>query len=79
MKLFQKTAIPTREEFHRFYAGEITVRDFCTERTNQRRIPPLYTGRTQSPIRQRPYAGQTYHLKSEHYKKYNFLIFQSAW
>lgn len=40
MKSFQKTAIPTREEFHRFYAGEITVRDFCTERTNQRRIAP---------------------------------------
>ncbi|RFZ77053.1 hypothetical protein DS742_20690 [Lacrimispora amygdalina] len=40
MKSFQKPTIPTREEFHRFYAGEINVRDFCTERTNQRRIPP---------------------------------------
>lgn len=40
MKSFQKPTIPTREEFHRIYAGEISNRDFCTERTNLRRIPP---------------------------------------
>lgn len=40
MKSFQKPTIPTREEFHRVYAGELSNRDFCTERTNQRHIPP---------------------------------------
>ena len=40
MKPFKKSTIPTREEFHRVYAGELTIRDFCTERTNQRQIPP---------------------------------------
>ncbi len=69
MKSFQKPSIPTREEFHRFYAGEINVRDFCTERTNQRRIPPIYTGRTQNSVRQSPNDGQTYHLEQEYYKR----------
>ncbi len=40
MKSFIKPTIPTREEFHRVYAGELSIRDFCTERTNQRHIPP---------------------------------------
>lgn len=40
MKSFNKPTIPTREEFHRVYAGKISIRDFCTERTNQRHIPP---------------------------------------
>ena len=40
MKSFNKPTIPTREEFHRVYAGELSIRDFCTERTNQRHIPP---------------------------------------
>ncbi|MBE5980066.1 MAG: hypothetical protein E7249_13145 [Paenibacillaceae bacterium] len=40
MKSFQKPTIPTREEFHRVYAGELSIRHFCTERTNQRHIPP---------------------------------------
>ncbi|WP_349673925.1 hypothetical protein [Lacrimispora sp.] len=40
MKSFKKQTIPTREEFHRVYAGEVSIRDFCTERTNQRHIPP---------------------------------------
>jgi len=40
MKSFQKPTIPTREEFHRVYAGELSIRDFCTERTNKRHIPP---------------------------------------
>ena len=40
MKSFKKPTIPTREEFHRVYAGELSIRDFCTERTNHRHIPP---------------------------------------
>ncbi|MDW2797041.1 hypothetical protein RZO55_05535 [Clostridium boliviensis] len=40
MKSELKTTIPTREEFHRVYAGEISLRDFCTESTRQRNIPP---------------------------------------
>ena len=40
MKSYNKPTIPTREEFHRVYAGELSIRDFCTERTNQRHILP---------------------------------------
>lgn len=40
MKSVPKPTIPTREEFHRVYAGEISLRDFCTESTRQRNIPP---------------------------------------
>lgn len=40
MKSFQKPSMPTRAEFHRVYAGELSIRDFCTERTSQRQIPP---------------------------------------
>lgn len=31
--------IPTREEFHREYAGEITAEDFCTEKARKCKIP----------------------------------------
>ncbi len=40
MKSLKKPTIPTREEFHRFYAGELSIRDFCTERSNQCHKPP---------------------------------------
>ena len=40
MRSFYKPTIATREEFHRVYAGELSIHDFCTERTNQRHIPP---------------------------------------
>jgi hypothetical protein len=33
------TNIPTREEFHRAYAGEISIEDFCTHRSKKRRAP----------------------------------------
>ncbi|GLC79205.1 hypothetical protein [Lacrimispora brassicae] len=39
MKLNHISHIPSREEFHREYAGEITVEDFCTEKTRRCRIP----------------------------------------
>lgn len=31
--------IPTKEDFHREYAGEITIEDFCTEKTRRCKIP----------------------------------------
>lgn len=31
--------IPTRKDFHREYAGEITVEDFCTEKARRCKIP----------------------------------------
>ncbi len=33
--------IPTREEFHRDYAGEISSEDFCTEKSGRRKVPYL--------------------------------------
>lgn len=35
----KKIHIPTREEFHRVYAGDIRLEDFCTEQSGRRKIP----------------------------------------
>lgn len=39
MTLNKKVNIPTREEFHRAYAGEISIEDFCTHGSKKRRAP----------------------------------------
>jgi hypothetical protein len=39
MKNIKPSLIPTREEFHQEYAGEITLEDFSTEKTSRRKIP----------------------------------------
>ena len=39
MDYHRKTKVPTREEFHRMYAGEISVDDFCTHRSKKRKVP----------------------------------------
>lgn len=39
MNSIKKIYIPTREEFHREYAGEIRMEDFCTELSGKRKIP----------------------------------------
>jgi|GEM_PF-5504357 len=31
--------IPTREEFHKEFAGEIRIEDFCTDKPNRYKIP----------------------------------------
>lgn len=41
MSIINKIQIPTREEFHRDYAGEIRAEDFCTEKSGRRKIPYL--------------------------------------
>lgn len=39
MNLNKTAKVPTREEFHRAYAGEISIEDFCTHRSKKRRVP----------------------------------------
>lgn len=39
MNLNKIIKIPTREEFHRTYAGEIRIEDFCTSCFKKRRVP----------------------------------------
>lgn len=41
MNIINKIHIPTREEFHRDYAGEISIEDFCTEKSGKRKVPYL--------------------------------------
>lgn len=31
--------IPTREEFHREFAGEIRIEDFCTDKPSRFKVP----------------------------------------
>lgn len=39
MTLNKTVKIPTREEFHRAYAGEISIEDFCTHGSKKHRMP----------------------------------------
>jgi hypothetical protein len=39
MEFYRQSKIPTREEFHRMYAGEISISDFCTQQSKKRKVP----------------------------------------
>jgi hypothetical protein len=39
MEFYKEIKIPTREEFHRMYAGEISMNDFCTHPSKKRKVP----------------------------------------